>query len=209
MGKDSLVMLDMLVQRTVLDPNFRVYPYYLDTAGLAFIKRDLALYEQYFGIEIRVHVHPAYTWKLAHHWCRIPTAQAEKLDYLNANEVDAIVRAEYGCDWIASGEKLADSIMRHAMIVKCGGVDTKRMRVYPVGGYNKAEILAHIKTRHLPITRVNRDLGHSFTIEEPGDLMWLERNHPQDYKKLVEIFPLLPAFVRNYEIKAKAKTAQP
>ena len=102
--------------------------------------------------------------------------------------------------WIAAGERIADSIVRRAMIKNSGSIDDKRGRIYPVAHWNKVEVMRYIQHHRLKLSPESAVLGHSFRSLEPSEMALLKKHYPADYKKVAEWYPFVEAAVRNYEM---------
>lgn len=101
--------------------------------------------------------------------------------------------------WIAAGERINDSIVRRAMIKNSSSIDVQRGRFYPISGWNKKEVLAYIKYHNLYLPQDSRKLGFSFRSLDGNELLMLKREFPDDYEKILKLYPFAEAGVKRLE----------
>lgn len=191
-GKDSIVTLDLCVR------NFKnVFPFFMYLVpGLSFQEAQIRWYEQKYGLEVMRIPHPMLsTWL---RWGCYRKAGYDRQE-ITFNDIYNYVRIETGAWWIGAGERIADSIIRRAMIKKSGTVDEQRGRVYPVGHFRKADVLAYIKAKRLKLTPEYKILGYSFRGIDPCDMVKIKRHYPADYARIEAMFPFVGAGVFRYE----------
>ena len=112
-------------------------------------------------------------------------------------------RCETNSWFIASGERIDDSLQRRAMIKKNGTIDVDRGRFYPVAMWKKKEIYDYIKYHKLYLHPAQKELGFSLTPLGGRSLKWHLDNHPEDYYKIIKQFPLAGADVIRKEVYGK------
>lgn len=193
-GKDSIVTLDLCARYF---KNIHVVFMYT-VPNLSFQEANLRWYEAKYGIEIERIPHFQLSDFLRYgtfrkHDFSVPTVKIlDVYKYLRAS-------TEYY--WIAAGERIADSIVRRAMIKNSGSIDDKRGRIYPVAHWNKQEIMRYITHHKLKLAPEMAVLGHSFRSLEPDEMAAVKKHYPQDYEKIREWFPLVDAAILNSEMK--------
>ena len=109
------------------------------------------------------------------------------------------LRQETGIHWICAGERIADSIVRRAMIKKSGSIDKKRGRIYPLAYWNKAQVLSYLKLRRLPLSLENQALGFSFRGLDGVQMKAIKENFPADFERIKTAFPLIDASIVHEE----------
>lgn len=195
-GKESIVTLDLCFRYFK-----NVKPFFLYIVpDLSFQERTLKWYENKYNTEI----------------IRLPHMDASMFfrygcfrneDYtfpiVSINEIYQYVRLQSDIWWIAAGERINDSIIRRAMIKNSGSIDVKRGRFYPVSAWKKQEILDYIKYHKLYIGQDSKQLGFSFKSLEGRELAMIKQHFPNDYKKVLHIYPFAEAAVRRFEIYGK------
>lgn len=165
--------------------------------GLSFQEANLRWYEARYGIEIERIPH-----FMISEWMRYGLFR--KGDYtvpvVKPLDVYQYLRLSSDMWWIAAGERIADSIVRRAMIKNSGSIDDKRGRIYPVAHWNKAEVMRYIQHHKLKLSPESAVLGHSFRSLEPSEMALLKKHYPEDYEKVAEWYPFVEAAVRSYEL---------
>ena len=193
-GKDSAGVLDLCFRH--FD---EVCPVFMQLGPvLSFQRACLRWVEDRYGAAPLVLPHP-----MLSEWLRYGTFRGEPdptVPTISFADVYAYVRASTGIWWIAAGERIADSLVRRAMIKHDGGsVCEKRGRFFPVAHWSKADVVEYARHHRLKIAPESQRLGFSFRSLLGRD-MWLIRKHyPDDYEALKSWFQLVGAGVARYE----------
>lgn len=192
-GKDSVVTLDLCCRYFKRVSAFFMY----QVPDLSFQEATIRYAEKRYGITIERIPHFELSEFMA-------AGAMRKEDYsvpiININDCYRYIRLINDAWWIAAGERIADSIIRRAMIKRSGCVDEKRGRFYPVANFNKAEILAYIKHHKLKPAPETAVIGHSFRSLMPKDAYMIKAHYPQDFEKIKRWFPFIEASVKHYEV---------
>lgn len=197
-GKDSAVTLDLCARYfNEVQPVFmRLGPV------LSFQRACLRWVEDRYGVAPLVLPHP-----MLSEWLRYGTFRGEPdftVPMISFADVYAYARARTGIWWIAAGERIADSIVRRAMIKHDGGaVCEKRGRFFPVAHWSRADVLEYVRRHRLKVAPEARRLGFSFRSLLGRDMWLLRRHYPDDYAALERWFPLVGAGVARYEFGLK------
>lgn len=201
-GKDSVVTLDLCARFFPTVQAF--FMYYVP--DLSFQERELRWAEQKYGIEIiRI---PHFGVSRLMRTGAYNAAGDDDTPALTIADVYAHLRTETGIHWIAAGERIADSIVRRAMIVKDGTINGKRGRIFPIAHWRKADVLAHIKRNNLRVSEESRVLGYSFRDLRPETLALVKQHYPQDYEKVIALYPFAEAGVKWWEMYGADKAAE-
>lgn len=192
-GKESIVTLDLCCKYF---KNVKAFFMYI-VPNLSFQERTLQWYENKYDLEI----------------IRLPHMDASMFfrygcfrneDYtfpiVSINDIYRYVRIETDMWWIAAGERINDSIVRRAMMKKSGSIDVQRGRFYPISAWNKKEVLDYIKYHKLYLGQDSRKLGFSFKTLEGRELFMIRENFPDDYEKILHLYPFAEASVKRYEL---------
>ena len=99
----------------------------------------------------------------------------------------------------AGGERIADSIVRRAMLKKSGSIDPKRGRFYPLAHFNKAEVERYVAARRLKMAPEYKVLGYSFRSLDPHDMVRIREHFPADFALIKKYFPFVEAGCVRYE----------
>lgn len=191
-GKESCVVLDLCFRF------FRnVKPFFMYIApDLSFQERTIEWYEKKYQTEI----------------IRIPHMDVSEFyhygsfrqpDYtfpiVSINDIYRWVRLETDIWWIAAGERINDSIVRRAMMKKSGSIDVQRGRFYPVSAWKKQEVIDYIKYHNLYLGQDSKKLGFSFKSLWGKELSMLKKYFPDDYYKVLRLYPFAAAGVKRFE----------
>ena len=191
-GKDSIVTLDLCFRYFK-----RVVPFFMYLVpNLSFQENMLKRYEDRYGTEII---------RLPHFECSeflkygSFTMADWNVDIVGINDTYAYLRDLTGIHWIAAGERCADSIVRNAMIKKSGSIDYKRGRFYPLAYWKKNEVMQYIKQKKLYLSKEQKDIGFSFRSLAGNELSVIKELYPQDYEKILKVYPFAGAGVERFQ----------
>ena len=191
-GKDSLVTLDLCFKYF---KNVKPFFMYL-VPNLEFQERMLRRYEERYNTEIIRIPH----FEMSNFLKYGSFTQFDmNVDIVGINDTYEYLRQQTGIHWIAAGERCADSIVRNAMIKKSGSIDYKRGRFYPLAYWKKNEVLEYIKYRKLYLSPEQKKLGFSFRSLAGCELAIVKEMYPDDYEKILKVFPFAGAGVKRFE----------
>ena len=189
-GKDSLVVLDQLSLA-----GFKIVGYHLYVVpGLSFRERYLLGLERRYKISIIRWPHPDLAHLMRQGVYRHPLPNFPALSF---NEVFDALRWEVGVEWIATGEKMVDSLQRRGMMKRHAPdyLEKNRRVAWPIADWNDRQVRAYLRQRRLPLPpeygAVGRGWGGS-PLEREG-LRWLHERHPQDFRRYRLFFPAVEA----------------
>lgn len=193
-GKDSVVTLDLCMRHFKHVEAFFMY----QVRGLSFQEAIVRYYEDKYGIPIYRVPH----FELSQ-WLRYGLFRNYDFDcpIVSVKQTYDYVRDNTDIWWIAAGERIADSVVRRAMIKNSGSIDEKRGRFYPIAEWNKEDVKAYIRQRKLRVGAESDKLGFSFRSFQPRDLIAIKKHFPADYAKIKEWFPLVDASIIYHEIR--------
>lgn len=191
-GKDSIVTLDLCVR--YFDT---VQPFFMYLCpNLEFQEETLRWYENRYGLEIIRIPHFEVSTFLRWGSFRDPDYSVQEV---NINDTYEYLRNKTGIHWIAAGERISDSTIRRAMIKHSGTTDAKRGRFYPVANWTKSDILKYIRMHKLKLPKDSRELGFSFRSLMGKELSVIKNVYPDDYQKILDMYPFAGAAVERYE----------
>lgn len=192
-GKESCVVIDLAFRYFK-----KVHPFFMYIApDLSFQERTLEWYEKKYQTEIIRLPHMDVSEFFHYGSFRIPDPT---FPIVSINDIYQYVRLQTDTWWIAAGERIDDSIVRRAMMKKSGSIDIQRGRIYPVSAWKKREIIDYIKFHNLYLGQDSRKLGFSFKSLWGKELAMLKHYFPQDYEKVLHVYPLAAAGVKRYEL---------
>lgn len=207
-GKDSLATLDVCVKAFGAKNVSGALMYLVE--GLEVEWQHARRLERRFGVKI----HGVPHWTLSHllkeNAYRPYVAGSERIRALKQPDVEAYVRKVLGGEWIAWGNRAADSTVRNAYLKRIKGVDEKFKRFYPLWTWRKPDVYGYLKGRKLPIPAITGGRkqmgGVSLTAE---CLAWLRSEYPSDLKKILAVFPFAEALLFRAEAMAAPGSALP
>lgn len=194
LGKDSLVLLDML------HPRFKrivcVFMYFVK--GLEHIERWIAwLKSKYPKAEfVQVpHWNLTYILRSGTYCVRNPKTKLLKL----RDVVDAM-RLKYGIHYCFLGMKKADSMNRRLMLNGYveSGYENEGL-VYPLAEWTQKDVLAYMKQRNIPSPiRYGKKASNGVGFNEDC-FLWMRENYPEDLEKVYKAFPLSRRILFEYD----------
>jgi phosphoadenosine phosphosulfate reductase len=194
-GKDATACLDLCCKHFSRVEGFFLYT----VPDLEFQQRYLGYLSRHFNIPIHQLPSPTLSAWLREGGYRLPSRRAPKTRRIKQIDVENHLRLKTGIEWIAKGEKCIDSIERNAMIRKVQGIDPKRRHIWPLASWSHASVYNYLKQNRLPLppdynmpTSAKRQ-ARSFGTLGPAELEFVKQRYPADYRKIVAMFPLLPA----------------
>lgn len=203
-GKDSLATLDLCV-RAFGAERVKAFHMYL-VRGLRCVEDGIRRCERRYGIEVLYVPH----WMLGLAYKNATymphRRRADGWRDTKMTDIEMAVRAKLGLDWIAYGHRQNDSIERVGMLSRNGGLDRVGRRVYPLRSWNEVAVMAYLRARRIPpppkLTILKRSMtGVSF---QEDVLIAIRDEFPDDFEKIVEKFPYLPAKLARHEMKKKS-----
>lgn len=191
-GKDSIVTLDLCFRYFK-----RVVPFFMYLVpGLEFQEKMLRWYENKYKTEIIRIPHFEVSEFLKYGSF---TLYDHNVDVVGITDTYEYIRQKTGIHWIAAGERCADSIVRNAMIKQSGSIDYKRGRFYPIAYWKKNDVMQYIKLRRLYLSPEQKKLGFSFRSLSGNELAVIKEHYPDDYKKILRVYPFAGAAVERFE----------
>lgn len=192
-GKESVVVLDLCFRYFK-----NVHPFFMYICpDLSFQERTLEWYEKKYQTEIIRLPHMDVSEFFHYGSFRIADPS---FPIISINDIYKYIRLKTDTWWIAAGERINDSIVRRAMMKKSGSLDVQRGRFYPVSMWKKQEILDYIKFHNLYLGLDSRKMGFSFKSLWGKELLWLRDTFPDDYKKILHLYPFAAAGVKREEM---------
>lgn len=191
-GKESIVTLDLCFRYF---KNVRPFFMYI-CPNLSFQERTISWYEKKYQTEIIRLPHMDVS-EFYHYGSFRPPDYT--FPVVSINDIYQYVRLKTDTWWISAGERIDDSIVRRAMMKKSGSIDVQRGRFYPVSAWKKKEIMQYIKYHGLYLSPDSRKLGFSFRSLDGNELLMLKNEFPDDYQKILHLYPFAGAGVKRAE----------
>jgi hypothetical protein len=209
-GKDSISA--MLVLR---EAGFEVIPvFYYRVPGLGFVERSLAYYEKFFGVHIIRVPHPS-TYRQLREFTFQPPSRISLIweaglpaityDLLRQSIADDLGLPEN--QWIATGVRAADSCQRYMAIKRWGPIRRASCTFLPVWDMSKATLVSLIRRHGVRLPEEYRYFGRSFDGLDFRYLWGIKQRWPDDYAKILALFPLCELEIIRYERFQKRQEA--
>lgn len=187
-GKDSLAVME-LCARTFR----RVLPFFMYLVpDLACVNEQLDYCKERWGVKPLLYPHWCLFRDLKRgmyadeHWSR------QKLPDIKLLDVYSLVRHETKTNLLATGAKESDSTWRRKVYF----ASTKHWdwALYPLQKWNKFDVVAFLKTAGIPLPDSSNRQATGIDLSTPS-LLWLHDNHPDDFQKLLRVFPFAETVV--------------
>lgn len=191
-GKESIVVADLCFRYF---KNVKMFFMYI-CPDLSFQEKTLEWYEKKYQTEI-IRIPHMDVCEFYHYGSFRPPDWTFPI--VSINDIYHYVRLQTDIWWIAAGERIDDSIVRRAMMKKSGSIDTQRGRLYPISAWRKKDVMAYIKYHGLYLGQDSRKLGFSFCSLWGKELSMLKENFPDDYRKIIKLYPFAEAGVKRWE----------
>jgi phosphoadenosine phosphosulfate reductase len=186
-GKDSLCVLDMCCRTFSRVEAFFMY----FIPGLEVIERQLDDASRRWGIKI----HQVPHWTLSKHMSNSiymwPSYKRDDLKPFKLRDVYNLMKARTGIEMIATGARRADSLWRRRNLANIAHYTDL---MYPVVGWGKADVFAYLAMHNIPVPPSSGGEMTGIGLVTP-DLLWLHDEYPDDFRKLLKIFPFAEAVV--------------
>jgi len=196
LGKDSLVLLDLIY------PKFKrivcVFMYFV---------KDLEHINRWIGwVKAK---YPNITFEQVPHWnltyilrSGLYCVLQPSIKLLKLADVVKAMQLKHGIRYTFLGMKKADGMNRRMMLntYKENGYENNGL-VYPLAEWTQKDILSYMRQHGLPEPvrySLKASSGVGFNID---CFLWLERNYPQDLRKIYKVFPMSERILYEYHNK--------
>lgn len=188
-GKDSWACLE-LAHRVFGSGNVHVYNLYL-VPGLECELREIRKAERRYGVTVRRLPHPAIHAALAAgHLQPLPTGFRRTLHHADIYE---LVRNVTGSDWIIFGHRMDESLQRRGMLKASNGTMESLRKAYPLWNWHAADVFHFLKSSKIPAPEQYTEDDTTGMTLGANSLLYLRREYPADYAKVIAMFPLAEA----------------
>jgi hypothetical protein len=195
-GKDALCAWWQLRRH-----GFEVVPYHLDLVpGMSFVEESLAYYDRVLGAKVVRYVHPG-TFRMLRDLVyqppeRWPVILEADLPDVTRQVIDDDVRATQGVEWIATGVRAADSILRLAGVRHHGSLNPKARTFMPVFDWRMDRVyrcLDDLAAEGIGLPLDYELFGRTFDGVDAKFTAALRERLPADYQRVLDLFPLADA----------------
>lgn len=212
-GKDSLCALDMVVRSGTFDRVEAFFMYLVP--GLQCVEAPVRARCEALGVTLHTVPHWETTRALRRAELRFHS-NATPPRQLNMRATELALHALTGIGWTAWGWRRADSLSRAIYLKQIGGFYTEHtQKLYPIAAWSTRDVWAYLRARRIPPpTKLGASRTSGVTLA-PACLSWLHQQHPDDYARVLEVFPFADAVRWAYDNgiqeapRAKAPTPGP
>lgn len=205
-GKDSIAAWIKLKEY-----GLKVIPVHMYTVpGISFVDESLRYYEKAFKTKIYDMPHPAFYRQLRNFIFQAPQNlriieewNPQSFEY---DDLFALVKYAAGVPqetFTAVGVTQNDSLTRRATISKYGPLNESRRQFYPIYDWSKRNIVDAITEAKVQLPIDYRMFGRSWDGLDYRFIVKIKKYFPDDYAKIVEVFPLVEIEILRYEWRAK------
>lgn len=203
-GKDSIAAWIALEDAGV--EVVPVYMYYVAPGLVSLVDDDIAYFEDFFGAKIHQYPHESYFRWLNNFIAQAPQnlgiIEASRMPSPKYAELWKLIKDDLGLPqdtWVADGVRAADSIVRRASFVRHGVMKGSSNKVSVIADWLKAEVMGAIDRRGCKLPLDYELFGRSFDGLDYRFVEPLRRERPEDYKRLVEIYPMIEVDIWRHE----------
>jgi hypothetical protein len=173
--------------------------------GLEFVEKSITYYERWFGSRVARYPHPSLYRMLNHGVFQAPEHQEiirrAGLPEFSYADVYEILRAKIGKPdaWCASGVRAVDSPYRRIAVRKYGPINHKIKQFYPIHDWHMDRVVREITASGIKLPVDYLMFGRSFDGLDARFLGPIKRHYPDDYRRILEYFPLAELELRRIE----------
>lgn len=196
LGKDSLVLLDLL------SPRFKkvvcVFMYFVK--GLEHVERWIRWAEhRYPNVEFDQVPH----WNLTYVFrCGLLCPPNRNIRLLKFRDVVNAAKLKHQNPFAFIGMKMCDSMNRRLMLMgyKENFYENKGL-VYPLAEWTNKDVLSYMKQHNLPEpVRYGKKMSNGIGFNEDC-LLWMREHFPNDLQRFFKVFPLAERILWEYDNK--------
>lgn len=182
-GKDSIVTLDLCYK---LFPKVVCFFLYI-IPNLEIIDTKIDEIEKRYRIKVLQYPHPDLAKSLYRGDYTFHLHSDLKL--IKFKDIYENIRMDTGIQWIASGVKASDSMVRNAWMksLYMQGISEQSKLVYPITKLNKNDVLTYCTNLEIEPLKYNNKASSGLEINKET-IQFLHANYPNDYKRLKQYF---------------------
>lgn len=174
--------------------------------GLEFQEVVLEAAERRYGIKILRLPHFQVPWLLGSQLLSEYRANYPEFPSISMRDLQDHVRRKFGMHWIATGEKANDSFTRRFMMRALKQQwDWKRGIWYPLYDWNNEQVFVYMRLNRIAMPPEYQFMKDSWGSMRGQSLTVLRQHFPEDYRRVLEVFPFAEAIERNHEFFNKGK----
>lgn len=212
-GGDTLVVAfgrgkDILAACLELRDTFNLILFYgyMVPGGLSYELESLDYYERFFGVHIHRFCHPLF-WDNLNDFVfqppqRVSTIRAIDFPHHTNADLGRIVGQMHGLDdpLIVFGYRMGDSPRRRLLVLREGPLGVRGLRYFwPIWDWNIERVADKLKSAGVALPRDYALWGRTLTAIDYQFAQVIRAELPDDWRKLLEWYPLLEAEMFRHE----------
>jgi len=185
-GKDSFATLAIAAEHFTRIECFHLYT----VRGMRCLETPLEAVCAKYKAKLHYVPSPNLARLMKHGVLRIHISKLATRPEMKREDCERLIRKRTGIEWIAYGEKLADSFARRLFWRKLDGIYAKNHRCTIIHDWKDGDVAGYLRILKLPAPctfgMVTKSSGFSLA---PETLRWLSTQHPADYACVLKLFP--------------------
>jgi predicted phosphoadenosine phosphosulfate sulfurtransferase len=201
-GKDSVAA--WLVLREHFKRVVPIFHYWIP--DLEFVNQGLHYFEKFFSEKIVRLPHPCFA-QMIQAGAYQPPDRYPVCEWWNIEKATFREQADWVAEdmklpsrWMAVGIRAADSVIRRKVFQARGFVDLNQQKFFPIGNLKKDDLIHLFRTSGVKLSPEYSVMGRSFDGLNSLYLEPVRKYFPQDFRKILDWFPLAEAELIRREI---------
>lgn len=190
-GKDSMVVTDLCAK--IFD---RIVGFYMWTVpGLELIERQIAYAKQRWNMDVFQYPNIMLGYWLSYGTYCDPRSIDGILTNMKLKDMYELARNDLKAQLIVTGQKSSDSMQRKR------NLSAKQKDVYhPLKKWKKIDVIAYCKMNDIPLPSAAKGMQTTGVGLDKQSLLWLHDEHPEDFRRLLKLFPYaeVPIYRRKF-----------
>lgn len=202
-GKDSVVLMDLLSKYFK-----RVVPVYMYIVpNLDFANKYIYWTQRKYGVKFIQTPHFAVYSYIKYGFMGMKQDPTQRLHTLS--DIDKYVKEKTGIEWSCYGMKQNDSLNRRLQLrtYELEGVCIPTKKIYPLTHWTNKDCQNYIKAHNLMQNELTllktRGQSTEMSVNNLSYLLFSRERYPEDYKKIVEMYPLAASLVFQFDEQCK------
>jgi hypothetical protein len=186
-GKDSFCTLDIASEHFERIACFHMYY----VRGLECYERPLQVMCERYHVKLCHVPHFDLCRMLKHAVLRPHIAEFDHFPQIKKSDCERLARKRSGISWIAYGERLSDCFARRLFWRKLDGIYEQGQRCTFIVDWLDRDVAGYCVAKKFPAPcRFGADAGRTSEFAlTPKILGWLKTNHPDDFDRVLRVFP--------------------
>jgi Phosphoadenosine phosphosulfate reductase family len=137
---------------------------------------------------------------------RDPSHRLEKIPDIRLTDIYHWAMEDTKIKRILTGMKRTDTLWRRRTIANFRAGDLKDVLVFPIAEWTKFVVLSYMNAHNLPVPAAHKAQTTRVTLTNRS-IRWLHDTYPDDFAKLLKVFPYGEAVVKRRSRHIRAESA--